>query len=647
MIGTVIDSCYEVVAYLGQGQFGAVYRCRDLGLQCDVALKLLNPEKAGERELQRIVSEARKLASLNHPNVVHAYRLGSWNGSPYIAMEFIEGRTLQAISSGARLPLPEALKAMRQVAAGLEAIHSMGIVHRDLSTNNIMITESGSAKILDLGLAKDVGRITSGDSQGMLVGTMAYVAPEVVQGQSATARSDIFSFGVILYEVLAGRNPFQAEHFMSLLYNITNREPEPLDVHLESCPGALTELVSQCMAKHPDERPADMAEVERILGEIIGQADLTSAVRRRHESITASPRQTPSNPYFNRVMIKRPADFFGRRQETKRIYARLNATPPGSVSIVGDRKIGKSSLLNYVYMPQQRQEYLELPEKMVMVFLDLQEEKNMSMESFVRVMLGITSYELRGRLDVSDCALNLDGVKDLVQRLDGAGFRLAILLDEFDIVTTNPNFDLEFFSFLRFLANHYNVAYLTSSARDLQVLCHTKEISDSPFFNIFSNMRLSVLQRGEAEELIRAPSEKAGRPLAPYGDEIMGMAGQFPFFIQMACAHAFEYLEENPGVERPDFAEIRRRFYAEARLHFRYIWENFDDHEKSAVLRVAKGRSVPDALQHVLQELGTRHYVEVSAEKPQLFAQTFEQFVKNEANPAGKHSLLSRLLNRD
>ena len=646
MIGTVIDGCYKVVAYLGQGQFGAVYRCRDLELERDVALKLLNPEKAGERELQRCVSEARKLASLNHPNVVHAYRLGNWNGSPFIAMEFIEGRTLQEVSTGARLPLAEALKAMRQVAAGLQAIHSMGIVHRDLSTNNIMITESGNAKILDLGLAKDVGRFTSEDTQGMLVGTMAYVAPEVVQGQSATARSDIFSFGVILYEVLAGRNPFQAEHFMSLLYNITNREPEPLDVHLESCPSSLSELVSRCMAKHADERPADMAEVERILGEILGQADLAAAVRRRHESITACPRQTPSNPYLNRVMIKRPGDFYGRRQETKRIYARLNATPPGSVSIVGDRKIGKSSLLNYVYMQQQRQEYLELPEKMVMVFLDLQEQKNMSMESFVRVMLGITSYELRGRLDVSDCALNLDGVKDLVQRLDGAGFRLAILLDEFDIVTTNPSFDLEFFSFLRFLANHYNVAYLTSSARDLQVLCHTKEISDSPFFNIFSNMRLSVLQRGEAEELIRAPSEKAGRPLAPYSEEIMGMAGQFPFFIQMACAHAFEYLEENPGVERPDFDEIRKRFYAEARLHFRYIWENFDDHEKSAVLRVAKGRGVPDALQHVLQELGARHYVEAAAEKPQLFAQTFEQFVKNEADLSGKKSLLSKLLNK-
>ena len=115
----------------------------------------------------------------------------------------------------------------------------------------------------------------------------------------------------------------------------------------------------------------------------------------------------------------------------------------------------------------------------------------------------------------------------------------------------------------------------------------------------------------------------------------------------MACAHAFEYLEENPGAQAPDFTEIRKRFYAEARLHFRYIWENFDPHERSAVLRVARGRGVPDALQHVLQELGTRHYVEPAAEKPRLFAPTFEQFVKTEAEPAGKRSLLDRLLNRD
>jgi serine/threonine protein kinase len=646
MIDTVIDGCYRVVAHLGEGHFGTVYRCRDLELERDVALKLLNPEQTGERELKQCVSEARRLASLNHPNVVQAYRLGNWNGSPYIAMELIAGRTLRTACAEARLPLSEALRIMRQVASGLRAIHSMGIIHRDLSTNNIMITESGNAKILDLGLAKDLGRITSMETEGMLVGTMAYVAPEVVQGKGADARSEIFSFGVILYELLTGRNPFQAEHFMSLLYNIAQREPEPLDNFLTDCPRPLVELIDRCLAKHPEERPADMAQVELALGEIIDQPDLAATVRVRRDGVVAGPRQTPSNPYLNRVMIKRADDFYGRRQETKRIFARLNATPPGSVSIVGDRKLGKSSLLNYIYMRQQRQEYLEVPEKMVMVFLDLQEEKNMSMASFVRVMLGITTYELRGRLDVSDCSLDLDGVKTMVQRLDAAGYRLAILLDEFDIVTTNPNFDLEFFSFLRFLANHYNVAYLTSSARDLQVLCHTKEISDSPFFNIFSTMRLSVFHRAEAEELIRVPSEKAGRPLAPYTAQIMEMAGQFPFLLQMACAHTLEYMEENPAASEPDFAEVRKRFYSEAKLHFRYTWENFDEHERSAVLRVARNQRVPDALQHVLQELETRHYVDSAGEKPQLFAPSFEQFVNTEGALQKKPSLLGKLFGR-
>ncbi len=645
MIGTVIDGCYRVDSLLGEGHFGRVYRCWDLTLERDVALKVLNPDRAGDREMRRFVGEARKLAGLSHPNVVLAHRLGNWNSSPYIAMEFIRGRTLRDVLADASPPLPETLRIMRQIASGLYALHSMGILHRDLSTNNIMLTASGDAKILDLGLALDIGRLASTETQGMLVGTMAYIAPELVHGKTPDARAEIFSFGVILYEALAGRHPFQAEHVTSLLYNIAHREADRLDMYLKSCPQSLVELVARCLTKEPAERPSDMAEVELMLGEILGQPNLDSAVRLRHDSVALGPRQTPSNPYLNRVMIKRADDFFGRRQEIRRIFARLNATPPGSVSLVGDRKIGKSSLLNYVYMRRQRQEYLEIPEKMVMVFLDLQEEKNMSMESFVRVMLGITTYELRGRLDVSDCSLDLNGMKALVRRLDTAGYRLALLLDGFDIVTTNPNFDLEFFASLRSLAGHYNVAYLTSSARNLQVLCHSKEISDSPFFNIFSNMPLSVFQPGEAEELIRVPSEKAGRPLAPYTSQILDLAGRFPFFVQIACAHTYEYLEENPVAAPPDFTEIRKRFYAEAKLHFRYIWENFDSHERSAAMRVAKNQRVPDALQHVLEELGTRHYIEPGEGKPRLFAPTFEEFVKSEGTQE-KQSLIGKLFRR-
>jgi serine/threonine-protein kinase len=271
----------------------------------------------------------------------------------------------------------------------------------------------------------------------------------------------------------------------------------------------------------------------------------------------------------------------------------------------------------------------------------------MSIESFVRLLVRSVSLELCGRVDLSGCAPGLDGVKDMVQRLETGGLRLAVLLDEFDVVTTNPNFTLEFFSFLRFLANHFDVAYLTSSGRDLQMLCHTREISDSPFFNIFSTMRLSVFQEDEALELIRIPSERIGRPLARHAREILSMAGRFPFFLQMACSHAVEYLEDHPDASEPDFAEVRQRFAQEAWLHFRYIWDGFDSHQRSAMLRMARGKSIPDALRHVVDELGGKHYVEGEGNTCRIFSSSFEEFVRTEgARGDRKPSLFDRFLKR-
>jgi hypothetical protein len=473
------------------------------------------------------------------------------------------------------------------------------------------------------------------------MGTLAYVSPEQIEAKGNSVRSEIFTFGVILYEALSGRHPFHAEHHMSQLYSIAQRDPDPIEQHLPNAPPALSLLVMACLEKRPEARPEDMPAVERAIADILRSSGLDMAPLTPPPP--RAPLATPRNPYLNRVMIKHREDFFGRTQEIKRVYARLNANPPGSISIVGDRKIGKSSLLNHIYTKHNRNLYLEQPEKMVMVFLDLQEQKGMSMESFVRTLLGIAQFELRGRVEVADCSLDLDGIKTLVQRLDAVGFRLAILLDEFEGVTTNANFSLEFFSFLRFLANHYNVAYLTSSARDLQVLCHTKEISDSPFFNIFSTMRLSVFQRAEAEELIRVPSQNAGKPLGAHADRLLELAGYFPFFIQMACSHAVEWLDENPGVSEPDFQEVGRRFYEEARLHYRYIWEGFDIHQKSTVLRVARHKSLPDSLRHVLGELEARHYVEENGGRPRLFATPFEEFVKVEGGKEEKGSWWGRM----
>jgi serine/threonine protein kinase len=652
LIGQIIDETYEVQEVLGEGAFGIVYRCREIPLDRLVAIKMLGRERIGERETKRFLAEVRNLASFNHPNVVQIYRFGTFQGSPYFAMEYLEGRTLKEMVRRGRLPVRRAVDIMRQVAAGLEAIHGVSILHHDLSLNNVMVPANGPVKIVDFGLSRDLNVLASAGSQNALTGTLAYVAPEQIEGKGSSFRAEVFSFGVLLYEVLAGQNPFFAEHHMSLLYNIAHRDPEPLDQRVPDCPAALVRLVHRCLEKRPDSRPESMAEIERALAEILSTLDSrtpredSSATVSGHVSVSSS-RSSSRNPYLNRVMIKKREDFFGRAQEVRRIFARLNASPPGSMSIVGDRKIGKSSLLNFVYQRSNRLIHLEAPDKMVMVFLDLQEEKGMSIERFVGKLLAIADYELRGRLDVTDCRRDLDGVKDFVQRLDAAGFRLAILLDEFDAVTTNDNFGLEFFSFLRFLANHYDVAYVTSSARDLQTLCHKKEIADSPFFNIFSTTRLSTMQREEAEELVRVPSERAGRPLGPHAGRILDIAGLFPFFIQMACCHAFEWMEENPASADLDLEAVQRRFYEEAKLHYRYIWDGFDTHEKSAVRRVATGRGIPDALRHVVGELGSKRYVQEGAGKSRLFAAPFEEFVREVSRGEGGASLWSRLFGRD
>lgn len=202
-------------------------------------------------------------------------------------------------------------------------------------------------------------------------------------------------------------------------------------------------------------------------------------------------------------------------------------------------------------------------------------------------------------------------------------------MDEFEAVTANPNFDLEFFSFLRFLANQYNVGYLTSSTRDLQYLCHAQDIRDSPFFNIFSTMGLSVLQEDEARELIRVPSARVGRPLETYEDKILDMVGLFPFFLQLSCWYCLEFMEENPGRD-PDFEEVRRRFYDEARFHYRHMWDSFDLHERSVILRVASGKKITESLRHVCEELGRKHYLERVDDEPSLFSSSFGYFVQSE-----------------
>jgi len=283
------------------------------------------------------------------------------------------------------------------------------------------------------------------------------------------------------------------------------------------------------------------------------------------------------NPYLNRAMIRSPAAFFGRRREVARLAARIASDPPQSVAIVGDRRIGKSSLLAYISHPDVVAEYLDPPDRALFLFLDFQEEPRPSVAHFIQAVFDRLPPVLPARAAIPPRG-DYEGLQTVVQELDRAGYRLILLFDEFDRVTRNARFDADFFAFLRSLASHHNVAYLTATTRDLQQLCHTEEISDSPFFNIFSSLYLGPMTPDEAQELIRVPSAETPFPLEEHADLILELGGYFPFFLQMACSAVFERLLEDGECRRE---QVTDRFLEEARPHFQFYWEQMDAVERA------------------------------------------------------------------
>ncbi len=232
---------YEILAPLGAGGMGEVWRARDTRLGRDVAIKALPESLAHDAErVARFEREARLLASLNHPNIGGIYGLEESGGHRYLILEFVEGQTLADRLRGRALPLREALATCRAIAAALEAAHESGVIHRDLKPGNVMIRSDGEVKVLDFGLAKggvagastDAGLSASptityaATSAGVVLGTAAYMSPEQARGKAVDRRTDIWSFGCVLYECLTGRQAFEGETVSDVIARILEREPD-------------------------------------------------------------------------------------------------------------------------------------------------------------------------------------------------------------------------------------------------------------------------------------------------------------------------------------------------------------------------------------------------------------------------------------
>ncbi|MBI3111402.1 MAG: protein kinase [Ignavibacteriales bacterium] len=272
MIGETI-SHYKIMEKLGEGGMGIVYKAQDTTLDRFVALKFLPSQlAASDEDKARFVQEAKAAASLSHPNVCTIFGVGEHEGPAsagtaagkqiFIEMEFVEGQTLRV--KGSAIPLKQAIEVGIQLADGLAAAHEKGIVHRDLKPENIMLQKDGRVRIMDFGLAKlkGVSRLTKA---GSTVGTAGYMSPEQVQGLETDHRTDIFSLGVLLYELFAGESPFKGVHETAINYEIVNVDPSPISAAKPDVDPALDGIVLECLAKEPGERYQSVAEIAKEL----------------------------------------------------------------------------------------------------------------------------------------------------------------------------------------------------------------------------------------------------------------------------------------------------------------------------------------------------------------------------------------------
>lgn len=303
----LLNDRYQLTERLGEGGMAEVYRGQDLRLSRDVAVKVLRPQYAGDQNfLQRFLGEARSLAGFSHPNIVNVYDVGKDGLRYYIVMEYVPGQDLRRIlQQRGRLPVKETLSIARQIALGVGYAHRKNLIHRDIKPGNVLITPSGDAKVADFGIAKALSSANLTEP-GVVWGTTAYLAPEQIRGEPASPASDVYSIGVVLYEMLTGRVPFLGDDRVAIALQHLHDTPTPVTELNARVPRGVEFLVKKALAKDPAERYANADEIARALGEYLrGGAETT--VHRDALPATPPPAPVATYPAPEPMMNRRPA----------------------------------------------------------------------------------------------------------------------------------------------------------------------------------------------------------------------------------------------------------------------------------------------------------------------------------------------------
>jgi WD40 repeat protein len=489
---------YEVLGLLGAGGIGEVYRARDPRLGREVAIKVLHSDVASDPErLQRFEREARAVAALNHPNVLTVFDVGTHDGTPYVVTELLEGETLRELLSRRSSNQRQILSFAAQVARGLDAAHAKGIVHRDLKPENVFVTTDGRAKVLDFGLAKLVGRLGSDSGEateasptraGQVLGTVGYMSPEQVRGLPVDHRTDLFSLGVVLYELLSGKHPFRRATTVGTLTAILEETPAELSTLGRGVPPALSGIVGRCLEKDRGQRfrsAHDLAlSLEAVLQAPAGAASLQEVEER--------------SPYPGLMSFreKDTAFFFGREQEAVALWERLRSRHLWGV--IGPSGAGKTSFVRAGVVATRPEGWGALVcTPGVAPFRGLGQALVSQLAGDVEALERI--------LSVDDAAVAFD----LVSRWRQGRGEALVVVDQFEeLFTLNPKEVQERFAgLLGRLAREGGVHVLLSLRDDFLMRCADHE----PLAKVFESLSpIPALSRDGLVRALEEPAKKRG-----------------------------------------------------------------------------------------------------------------------------------------
>lgn len=329
----IINDRYEIGKRIGRGGMAEIFQARDILLDRPVAIKVLFPEFATDPAfVERFRREAQAAANLNHPNIVGVYDWGKVNNTYYIAMEYVNGRTLADIlkQSGTLTPM-QVCDVMSEVASALVSAHQSGVVHRDIKPGNILVSNTGQVKVADFGIARALGAGVekSLTQTGAVMGTATYFSPEQAQGASTDQRSDIYSLGVVMYEMLSGAAPFTGENAVAIAYKQVHEQPIPLDERVVSTPPEIVAIVQKCMQKAPDDRYADAAQVRDELRRFIeGMPVLAMSELSETKQATQSLPQTDLSATTAIDAQNAPTQLLPKTSSTSSTSSKTNNYPP-------------------------------------------------------------------------------------------------------------------------------------------------------------------------------------------------------------------------------------------------------------------------------------------------------------------------------